>query len=90
MEYDPGWPVCDRCGRRIRRYQLAWLEHADGRRSLSSVLELDARSRRGAARVWHEPCYVAAGEVEPPATAPPDAAVTAEPTPVRRRRGTSR
>jgi hypothetical protein len=89
MDYDPGWPVCDGCGRRVRRYQLAWIEHADGRRTLSSVFELDARGRRDAARVWHEPCYVAAGETQPSAP-PPEAALSAGEAPARRRQTASR
>jgi hypothetical protein len=89
MDYDPGWPVCDRCGRRIRRYQLAWIEHADGRRRLSSVLDLDPRRRRDAGRIWHEPCYIAAGEIEPAAPAP-DARISAGEAPAGRRQTASR
>jgi hypothetical protein len=74
MDYDPGWPVCAHCGRRVGRYELAWIEHTGGRLSSASVLGLDARARRDTARVWHEPCFTAAGEGQPAAadaTVPP-------------------
>ena len=54
MHRDPGWPVCQGCGTRLRRYELVWIERADGRRSITALLDLDTRARRDIARVWHE------------------------------------
>jgi len=72
MGHDPGWPICQRCAKRVARYELGWIEHADGSLTTSSVLDLDARARRDAARIWHAACFApAVAEREPQAALRP-------------------
>jgi len=70
MDPQIGWPICDRCGRRVGRYEPAWIEHADGHLSAAAILDLDARARRDATRVWHEGCRKPPPAPDGPVAAP--------------------
>ena len=70
MDYDPGWPVCQVCGRRLHRYERAWVEYPGGLRGLAAIADLDRHARRGIARVWHEHCLAPEREHADPVTHP--------------------